>query len=55
MPLSAPSSMKSKSRTRDNEAKHTIPKESPILIKEPLVGDSRLIPEPKKLIIKLTK
>lgn len=54
-PLSAPCSIKSKSRTNDADATHTMPNESPILINEPLVGDKRDIPEPKKLIIKLTK
>ena len=53
-PFSAPSSIKSKSRTSDKDAKHTMPNESPILVHEPLVGDRRLIPDPNKLITKLT-
>ena len=38
----------------NKEAIHTMPIERPILINEPLVGDKRLIPAPKKLITKLT-
>ena len=53
-PCSAPSSIKSKSRTRQQDATQTIPRDKPMLINEPFVGDNRLMPEPKKLITKLT-
>jgi hypothetical protein len=53
-PSSAPCSMKSKSKTKDREAKQTMPRDRPMLINEPLVGERRLMPLPKKLIIKLT-
>ena len=53
-PSSAPCSMKSKSKTKDSEAKQTMTRERPMLINEPLVGERRLMPLPKKLIMKLT-
>ena len=46
--------MKSKSKTKDSEAKQTMPRDRPMLINEPLVGERRLMPLPKKLMIKLT-
>ena len=54
-PSSAPCSMKSKSKTKHSEAKQTMAREIPMLISEPLVGDKRVIPLPKKPITKLTK
>ena len=53
-PFSAPSSIKSKSSTKQQDATQTIARDKPMLINEPFVDDNKLIPEPKKLIIKLT-
>ena len=54
-PFSDPSSIKSKSITKFRAAIMTMPKESPILNIEELLGLNNEIPEPKKFIIKLIR
>ena len=51
-PFSAPSSMKSKSKTKFNDAMTTMKRLKPMLSIELLLGLSIDNPEPKKLIMK---